>query len=298
MKTITSLSGGKSSAYMAVHFPTDYYLFAVVLTDQSEVAPKDPGLLRECQRRIPGFIASRELDQTLLNVLKLEELLGKEVRWIAASDSQENPGMIQDKNDWHPTPLTYDALIRYRKALPNKLQRFCTEQLKIYAIFWHTYLNLMEDDKDIVQINIGFRWDEGRRVDDMLNRCDKISFPYQCPVGSKDKKSKHQWIKIDWRIPNFPMFDNRIDKLDVLKFWVDKGWVFPSVSNCDGCFHHRQEELQTQANLYPERMQWWKDWECNINGTWKDRTTYENLLKYRQQSLFDEVESVGCFCTD
>lgn len=77
MKTVTSVSGGKTSAMMAVEYPTDHYIFAVVLTDQIEVAPKDKGLLRECQDRIPHFKASRELDQALINVLRLEQLIGK-----------------------------------------------------------------------------------------------------------------------------------------------------------------------------------------------------------------------------
>jgi hypothetical protein len=34
MKTITSISGGKTSSMMAVEFPTDHYVFSVVLTDQ------------------------------------------------------------------------------------------------------------------------------------------------------------------------------------------------------------------------------------------------------------------------
>lgn len=51
MKTVTSVSGGKTSAMMALEFPTDHYIFAVVLTDHKLSAPKDKGLLRECQDR-------------------------------------------------------------------------------------------------------------------------------------------------------------------------------------------------------------------------------------------------------
>lgn len=32
LQTITSISGGKPSAYMALHYPTDLYVFACVLT--------------------------------------------------------------------------------------------------------------------------------------------------------------------------------------------------------------------------------------------------------------------------
>jgi mRNA-degrading endonuclease toxin of MazEF toxin-antitoxin module len=52
MKTITSISGGKASSMMAVEFPTDHYVFSVVLTDQIEAVPKDKGLLREIRREL------------------------------------------------------------------------------------------------------------------------------------------------------------------------------------------------------------------------------------------------------
>ena len=32
MKTVNSLSGGKTSSYMAVHYPADYNVFALVTT--------------------------------------------------------------------------------------------------------------------------------------------------------------------------------------------------------------------------------------------------------------------------
>jgi hypothetical protein len=74
MKTVTSVSGGKTSAMMALEFPTDHYIFAVVLTDHQPSAPKDKGLLREVQKRIPWFVASHEADLTLLNMLRLEQV--------------------------------------------------------------------------------------------------------------------------------------------------------------------------------------------------------------------------------
>lgn len=85
---------------MAVEFPTDHYVFSVVLTDQVEIAPTDKGVLREIQDRIPGFKASRELDQTLLNVLKLEQLIGKKIDWVAA-------------------PFTFDELIHQTTNYPG-----------------------------------------------------------------------------------------------------------------------------------------------------------------------------------
>jgi hypothetical protein len=70
MKTITALSGGKSSAYMWLHNPTDYCLFSLALTSDPATAPKDSGLLREVQCRIPGFVGTTESELTLKNLLE------------------------------------------------------------------------------------------------------------------------------------------------------------------------------------------------------------------------------------
>ena len=288
---------------MAVHFPTDHYVFACVLTAQKDASPKDSGLLRECQKRIPGFIASRELDQTLINLLRLEEKLGKKIDWVAATEAQHKPGMITD-DGWHPKTLTYDSLIAYKKALPNRSQRSCTEQLKIYAIFWHVFLHVMQDE-DPVFMNIGFRWDEGSRVEDLRDRCDKVAFPYKCGVDAKSKRSKHVWRNLEWRVLGFPMYEAKISRMTVERYWLEQGWVFPQVSNCDGCFHHTPKELRIQNELFPERMAWWAQQEANTGVKWKSSDSYDDLLNYveppdYQGSLFDILDDKksACFCGD
>ena len=299
VKTVSSVSGGKSSSYMALHFPTDYYLFAVVLTDQKEAAPKDRGLLRECQKRIPGFVASREVDLTLSNMLKLEQELGKEIKWVTALDGQSSPSMVKDFAKEHAQVFTYDDLIRFKGSLPNVRQRFCTEQLKVYAIFWYVYLYLMDNEQDLVQMNIGIRRDEPARVTKMYNRCDKVKFPFRCPVGAGNKRSKHRWKTVDWRFLRFPLYEAEVDHLDVIKYFVDRNWEYPKISNCDGCFWHSTKKLQTQAELYPERiLPWWGKWEDEIGFTWKKEMSYKEVLN-RQNPVEEEVlNQGGCFCSD
>lgn len=209
MKTITSVSGGKTSAMMAVEFPTDHYVFAVVLTSQKAAEPKDKGLLRECQDRIPWFEASRELDQTLANVLRLEQLIGKGIDWVAA-------------------PFTFDQLILQRTdypgfrnnhpMLPNSRARFCTEQLKIMPIFWHCFLNYYEGTP--MMMNIGFRWDELRRVESWNCSKDKIRYPSSCSLLGR---RQWQYLDVEWRISHFPLYEQRIDKFEVAKYWEARG---------------------------------------------------------------------------
>ena len=47
MKTITSISGGKTSAYLAKHYPTDYNIFALVRIEDSRCTPKDKTLVQK-----------------------------------------------------------------------------------------------------------------------------------------------------------------------------------------------------------------------------------------------------------
>jgi len=90
--TTNSISGGKTSCYMAIHYPSDINVFACVLTNDKSCLLSDKGLLREIQNKLPQFEGSKELDQTLINVLKLEQKIGKTIKWVSSD-------------------LTYDELI-------------------------------------------------------------------------------------------------------------------------------------------------------------------------------------------
>lgn len=72
MITLNSLSGGKTSSYMAAHFPADFDVFAVVCIDDPKCSPKDAGLIQyandkfqKFSRNKSEFIATAEDDQTL-----------------------------------------------------------------------------------------------------------------------------------------------------------------------------------------------------------------------------------------
>ncbi|MGL5061380.1 MAG: hypothetical protein ACRC62_15510 [Microcoleus sp.] len=279
MKTITSVSGGKTSAYMAIHYPTDEYIFAVVLTNHTPSQPKDSGLLRECRNRIPHFVASHEADLTLLNVLRLEQEIGKPVKWVAAEFSLDQ--FVLGQTD----------LPGYRSKkhlLPNSRTRFCTVEQKIKPIAHHCFLHYAE----AVLMSIGFRWDERRRVEEWNCQNDKIDIAYSCPVNG----GNYKYLKdFEWRIPQFPLYENRIASDDVRRFWIKKGWVFPEVSNCRFCFHHTDFQQQYQATLEPENLQWWLQMEQQTGNTFGKRA----LLKVLDQPLLDINESNReCFCTD
>jgi len=306
MKTVTSVSGGKTSAMMAIEFPTDHYIFAVVLMDHPISAPKDKGLLRECINRIPHFVASQEADLTLFNMLKLEQELGKRIDWVASEYTLDR--FIDNDTD-QPS---------YRsghKILPNASKRFCTEQTKLNPMFWHCYLNYLADPHieidnngdtsyyyEPLLMNIGYRWDEQKRVANWTCDKDKFKFPLSCSTGlSKNnlicnlyKYKKYEYTSKEWRVTQFPMYEHKISSLDVTKYWLEKGWQYPEVSNCSFCFHHRDVQQQRQAQLQPEKLQWWLAQEKKVGHTFGKRP----LEQIISQPLLDVYDHAPCHCTD
>lgn len=336
MKTVTSVSGGKTSAMMALEFPTDHYIFAIVLTDHQLSAPKDKGLLRECQNRIPWFVASHEADLTLLNMLRLEQELGKRIDWVASEYSL-------DRYLYGDTDLA--GYRSHTFMLPNASTRFCTEQTKLVPMFQYSYSNYLEmfracdlkTKKEILILHepllmhIGFRWDEPKRVEDWTCDKEKFKFPFAAWTGlSEDSKScslffrkRQQHEEIEWRISRFPMYEHGISKIDVAEYWHDKKWefpnyqyknydlgsyslvnkyrsaknkwIYPEISNCRFCFHHRDIEQQRQAELEPENLQWWLEQEEKTGHTFGKRPLNSILA----QPLLDVYgDSEPCHCTD
>lgn len=273
MLSVTSLSGGKTSAYMAVHYPTDYYVFACVLTSQQNVSPKDKGLYRECVNRIPHFVASRELDSTLKAVLDLEQLLGKEIKWVSSE-------------------LTYDDLIKEKQALPNRTVRFCTQELKIKPIFNYCYFHLWNNEP--VLMNVGFRSDENDRVVRM-NNCKNLTmkYPYKCMWPERQYR-KQRKTTVEWRVLDFPLWRNGIPKETVVNYWKNKNIVFPSVSNCDFCFFHKSSEHLEQLKDNVDRALWWVNMEERTGNTFTKNKAFSEILKGNVKVN----ESFTCGCTD
>ena len=117
MKTVNSISGGKTSAYMAVHYPADYELFALVTIDDKKCSPKDKLLTKIVSDKIgKEFIATAESDLTLKAAIDLEQKIGKEIIWL--------------------TGRSFEKMIKHKGGgLPNQEWRFCTTEMKIRPIW-------------------------------------------------------------------------------------------------------------------------------------------------------------------
>lgn len=276
MKTVNSVSGGKTSSYLAVHYPADYNIFSLVRIEDTKCTPKDKKLAQIVSDKIGmEFIATAESDITLNSVLQLEQKLGKEIIWV--------------------TGITFDELIRQRKYLPNLMARFCTSFLKIEPIFNYCQKNI----GDMVYMNLGIRYDEKERGFDEKTGRKKPDKPFK-HIISINENGTNKWAEKQWRITQYPLILNRITHYDI-KCWADNsGIIFPLDSNCVGCFHKQLQQLRKNWDDEPEKMQWFADQEIG-KRKWKKEANYTNIKKLGLEPEFNFGTGSGCqagFCTD
>lgn len=269
IKTVNSLSGGKTSSYMATHYPADYNVFALIRIEDPRAAPKDKGLVKLVSDKIgQEFIASAEDDRTLQLILDLEQSIGQEILWL--------------------TGETFDALIRRRKRLPNKMWRFCTQEMKMNPIF-HWWQNNFIDP---IEMRIGYRYDE-------LERAERFTNTMRVIVGRTKTGNRNRWGDLHWRTGKFPLIDDKILNYHVKQWAVSTGFEFPQDSNCVGCFWKADQQLRKNWEDNPEKMQWFSDQESI--GTWKKDIKYQNIRRLPLQTEFLFGTGAGCqagYCTD
>jgi hypothetical protein len=284
MITVNSISGGKTSAFMAVHYPADHDLFACVLIDNPSCAPKDPGLVRAVSDKLGmDFIATAERDATLRVVLDLEQLTGRPVTWVHG--------------------ISFDAAIRSKKAVPNSMRRYCTSIMKIQPIAAWVYKRF---DEHPVFCNIGIRHDEQERAKKSKEDREQRE---RLIVGTT-KDGRNRWKEVFWAVTNYPLVRDRIDHYAVSQWAKSTSLPFPADSNCVGCFWKPVQQLRKNWDEEPAKMQWFKQQEQKykrpmrgnrLSMTWKDIITYEQIEKTGIQQDFNFGTGAGCdagYCTD
>jgi hypothetical protein len=271
MKIINSLSGGKTSSYMAVHYPADYNLFSLVTIEDTKCSPSDKGLVKIVSEKLgKEFIATAEDDNTMIAMLKLEQMLGKEIIWLSGNSFEQ-----------------VNKKATGGKGLPNMQWRFCTTEMKMRPIFDWWFKNIGEK----VQMGIGFRYDEKERA-------ERINDKFKGIVGKR--KTRNKWQEIEWRESIFPLIENKIFHHNVIKWADSSGIIYPSDSNCVGCFWKQGQQLRKNWDENTNKMQWFADQEIK-NKRWKKEFTYEQVKKLGLQQNFFFGTGSGCnagFCTD
>ena len=264
------MSGGKTSSYMAVHYPADYNVFSLVGINAIDCQPKDKNLIQKVSDKIgKEFIATAEDDKTLYAMFDLEQLLGKEIIWVSGETFD-------------------DVIIRAGNYLPNKFRRFCTSEMKMKPIFKWWEKNFT----DPILMGIGYRYDE-------KERSERFTTEFKTVIGKRG--SRNAWGIVKWRNGWFPLIENKISYPSIIKWANDSNIKFPIDSNCIGCFHKPTQQLRKNWEDHPCKMQWFANQEKKSKGNWKENENYESIKKIGLQSDFIFGTGSGCeagYCTD
>ena len=124
MISVNSLSGGKTSSYIAVHYPADYNVFSLIRTNDKSCMFPDANIRKIVSEKIGcDFVGTLEMDDIIYTMLDLEQMIGKEISWLS--------------------PMTFDELIYGKNKIggvniPSQRQRSCTFNLKVRPIeqYW------------------------------------------------------------------------------------------------------------------------------------------------------------------
>ena len=270
MKIVNSLSGGKTSSYIAANYKADYNVFSLVRTNDKKCLFPDAKIKQQVSDRLgTEFIGTLEEDAIIYTMLDLEQYISQKIEWV--------------------TGKTFDEIIvrKDKKYLPNVTQRFCTTEMKLKPIFnwWQKKINKP------IKMNIGYRANEGSRAKTMLSKTNENGLStFKTIVGKR--KTQNKWADIEWQKPMFPLIKDNIYKDTIEKYWKNKPVRFAYMNNCVGCFHRTPILLKHLSDKHPNKYQWFIDAEQDTGynvRTFKNGMNYEQIKNsFKQTSLFDD----------
>ena len=276
MKTVNSVSGGKTSSYIAVHYPADYNIFALVRTNDKLCQYPDKKIRQIVSDKIgKEFVGTVEQDNVIQIILDLEQMIGKEIHWCSGITFDE---VLEKKGGW----------------LPNKLHRYCTTNMKLVPIFHWWYKNI----NDPVEMRIGFRANEQRRAKKMIERQNENGLLEIKETISKNKNGTNHWQIFEWQKPKFPLIEDQIYKDNIEEYWLknkevrfEKGYY----NNCVGCFHRNPLSLKKMFQEHPNKMEWFsKQEQGRKKGTWRSDIRYEQVKDWNTQTEIDFDDFSEC----
>ena len=269
MKKVNSLSGGKTSSYIAANYPADYNVFSLVRTDDKKCLFPDAKIRQEVSDRLgKEFTGTLEEDTIIYTMLDLEQYIGSKIDWVS--------GKTFD-----------DSIIKTKKGtkyLPNKMARYCTTELKTLPILHWMY----EEVKEPVIMRFGYRANETRRAIKMMDKTDEDGFTKVKATFTKLKDGRNSWGVYKYCKPEFPLINDNIYKDTIEEFWKEKDVRFAYMNNCVGCWWRSPLLLKKMHNKHPEKMQWFADQETN-KSKWRSDIMYKDIIKWKTQTeLFDD----------
>lgn len=269
METVNSLSGGKTSSYIAANYPADYNVFSLVRTDDKNCMFPDKKIRQEVSDKIgKEFIGTLEEDMIIYTMLDLEQYIGSKIDWVSGK--------------------TFDnTIIKTKKGtkyLPNKMARYCTTELKTIPILHWMY----EEVKEPVIMRFGYRANETKRAIKMMDKTDDDGFTSVKTTFTKLKDGRNSWGVYKYCKPEFPLINDNIYKDTIEEFWKGKGVRFAYMNNCVGCWWRSPLLLKKMHNKHPEKMQWFANQETN-KSKWRSDIMYKDIIKWKTQTeLFDD----------
>ena len=269
MKTVNSLSGGKTSSYIAANYPADYNVFSLVRTSDKNCMFPDAKVRQIVSDRLGSeFIGTLEEDTIIYTMLDLEQYIGSEINWV--------------------TGKTFDdAIIKTKKGtryLPNKMARYCTTELKTMPILHWMY----DVIKEPVFMRFGYRANETRRAIKMMNKTDEQGFTKVKATFSTLNDGRNSWAEYKYCKPEFPLIADNIYKDTIEEFWKDKPVRFAYMNNCVGCWWRSPLLLKKMSDKHPQKMQWFADQETP-KSKWRSDIMYKDIIEWKSQmELFDD----------
>ena len=255
---------------MAVHYPADYNIFALVRTNDKGCLFPDAKVRQIVSDRIgTEFIGTLEQDEIIYTMLDLEQYIGKEIIWLSPNTFE---GVIQK----HSTEK--------KTYLPNVMQRFCTVDMKVNPIKnW-----LYENTELPVRMRMGFRANETSRANRMVGRQREDGIEWDKFVVGK-RGTRNKWGELPYRVVEFPLIADGIYKDQIENYWADKDVRFAYMNNCVGCFHRNELMLKHMSVKAKKQFDWFVEQEQKNGCTFKNGVTYEKIKNHKLQlDLFDD----------
>jgi hypothetical protein len=234
MKTVNTISGGKSSATNAILNPADYNVFSLVRIERPQITESrfDVRWMKgqdEKTRQVVSdrlgldFYGTAEDDTIIYTILDLEQVLGQEIKIISGE--------------------TFDHVLQHSgRCLPDPLRRFCTEEMKLKPMFnwWKENIN------EPAEFRIGFRKGEENRAVKLISKLNENGFlEMKAVIGSRVCKRKktgedfiqNRWGQVEWQKPSFKLIDSLITRDYVNEFVKKYSIRFSDKNNCGNCMH-------------------------------------------------------------
>jgi hypothetical protein len=279
MKTVNSISGGKTSSYLAKHYPADINIFSLVRIEDANnlwMKGKDEKTRQLVSDKLgKEFIGTAEMDEIIYTILDLEQFIGSEITWT--------------------TGKTFEEVIKQNYGyLPNKMTRYCTVEMKLKPIF-----NWLKENTELpVEMRIGFRPNELQRAEGVLKRADENGIEYFNTVIGK-RKTQNKWGLVPYRKVTFPLIENNISKDVIYNFWNDKNVRFAYRNNCVGCVNRQPLMISHMAQKDLDKVKWFEKQELNTGNRFLSDVSFSQILKFGIQNTFFDDDFNECdsgFC--